>query len=42
MLILVMNSLVFLVLAAWIGALLGLTLVFLIKVAKLVLYEIHQ
>lgn len=36
----VMNLLTFFLLASWIGALLGLTLVFLLRVAKLVTNEL--
>lgn len=42
MLTVIMNLLTFMLLASWIGAFFGLTLVFLIKVAKLVMYEIEQ
>lgn len=41
MLVVVMNTLTFLVLASWLGAALGLTIVFLIKVAKLVTNELN-
>lgn len=42
MLVIVMNTLTFLVLGAWLGTLLGLTLVFLIRVAKLVEHELYK
>lgn len=42
MLIVVMNTLTFLILGAWLGTLLGLTLVFLIRVAKLLEYELYK
>lgn len=42
MLTVVMNTLTFLVLASWLGALVGLTLVFLLKVAKLVAHELYN
>lgn len=42
MLTVVMNTMTFLVLGAWLGTLLGLTLVFLIRVAKLVEHELYK
>ena len=42
MLTVIMSVLTFLVLSAWIGTLLGLTLVFLMKVAKIVVRELYN
>lgn len=42
MLTIIMDMMTFLMLASWIGTLLGLTVVFLIRVAKLVVYEIYR
>lgn len=42
MLTLLFDTMTFLLISAWIGTLVGLTVIFLIKVAKLVVYEINQ